>query len=253
MIIDRVTITGADDQVPLKWIRETSERYPFAEWGVLLSASSAGQPRYPSKGWIEDLLALKIPFSDKLHLSGHLCGRWTRDLLKGEFTFPYVDIWNAFDRIQLNFNAEKSEIQIEKFIALLNKLNKRFIFQWNGRNNELIELARSEGVNISALYDISGGKGVDPESWPHRINGIHCGYAGGLGPQNIVEKIREIDRAAGNGLVWIDMESKVRDASTNLMDPASVLFCLQAAEEFNTHTRTSIGTPQIKEGIKCPS
>jgi hypothetical protein len=39
MILDRVTITGADDDVDIGDLVDLSARYPFVEWGILSSSS----------------------------------------------------------------------------------------------------------------------------------------------------------------------------------------------------------------------
>ena len=38
MILDRVTITGADDSIHVEQLAELSQAYPYVEWGILVSA-----------------------------------------------------------------------------------------------------------------------------------------------------------------------------------------------------------------------
>lgn len=45
-----VTITGLDDHVDLHDLYVETERHPYTEWGVLLSASRMGTARYPMIG-----------------------------------------------------------------------------------------------------------------------------------------------------------------------------------------------------------
>ena len=51
----RCTITGADDLVDPDDLVVLSREYPFVEWAILISASRAGTPRYPSSAWLERL------------------------------------------------------------------------------------------------------------------------------------------------------------------------------------------------------
>lgn len=79
-----VTFTGADDAVDPNDLAAISREYPFVEWGILLSKSNAGRPRYPSRDWIQQ--AEKIFRSQSLQASGHICGSWMRDLCGGDFS-----------------------------------------------------------------------------------------------------------------------------------------------------------------------
>src|SRR5207302_929741 len=68
----------------------------------------------------------------------------------------------------------------------------------------------------SPLFDTSGGAGLTPddleESWPMAWPGKYCGYAGGLGPDNVADELEKIfgTNAEQASTFWIDMETKVR-------------------------------------------
>ena len=53
MILDRVTITGADDSIKATDLIPLSKRFPFVEWGILLSKNNEGSFRFPTRDWIE--------------------------------------------------------------------------------------------------------------------------------------------------------------------------------------------------------
>jgi hypothetical protein len=40
---------------------------------------------------------------------------------------------------------------------------------------------------------------------------VACGYAGGIGPDSIGADLTRIAEAVGEGVIWIDMEGRVRD------------------------------------------
>ena len=85
MIIKQVTVTGADESVTPQAMLEIQQRHPFVEWGILLSKSAEGRSRFPSLDWLNGLV--EGHDVSKFNLSGHLCGRWVRDICKGNWTF----------------------------------------------------------------------------------------------------------------------------------------------------------------------
>src|SRR5437867_3256069 len=103
MILDRVTITGADDSIHPTDLVALSKEFPYAEWGILFSGSRQGSPRYPTLAWISDLWKAS---GYGLQLSAHLCGKWVRELvLDANFSWRREDqYFDMFKRIQLNFH-----------------------------------------------------------------------------------------------------------------------------------------------------
>jgi len=230
MNLDRVTITGADDSIPPEALLKLSIRYPFVEWGILLSKAQEGGPRYPSLKWMEALgeIARKSRF---MKLSGHLCGRWVRELvLEANYSFltdrPSIGL--IFNRIQLNFHAYSHRPAHQAFFSRIGVEPRQYIFQQDGVNDNLFRDAWTAWPKIDAvpLYDISGGRGILPERWPPAYEGVYNGYAGGLGPDNLKEEIEKIGKTAGKERFWVDMESKIRTANDLLFDLDKVIRCL---------------------------
>ena len=58
MSIYRISIAGADDAVRPEALAALSDRFPFVEWGILLSRPETVRERYPSLAWIAELTAL---------------------------------------------------------------------------------------------------------------------------------------------------------------------------------------------------
>lgn len=244
-MIDRVTITGADDSVSPDDLVKISAEFPFVEWGILASESQAGKtPRFPSWEWMVTLQARASQFP--MSLSLHLCGRWVRDLLLGKRSDQLSEgTLFLFQRVQLNFHAENTPCHGDWFhLALRDMGNREFIFQIDGKggNRHMESLwdrcdKTGEQVRSTALFDISGGAGILPQQWPQPIwmqddtyHDYH-GYAGGLGPENLTEQIPLILEAAGDKCprIWIDMETRVRSDSDRLFDLAKVRRCLEIA------------------------
>ena len=208
-LINRVTVTGADDSVHADSLIEIQENYPFVEWGILLSKSSEGRPRFPSTLWLDGLIKVK----DKLTLSGHLCGRWVRDICKGEQTLysdrPHLE--GLFNRYQLNFHSYVHGIKDEvAFVAAVKGLNaEQIILQFDDVNNEILQAVRENGIDAVPLFDTSGGAGALPSTWPDALD-IYCGYAGGLSPENLDTQMELISKVCGDGPIWIDAETHLR-------------------------------------------
>ena len=222
-MITKVTITGADDSIEPIELAKLSREFPFVEWGILVSKNNGGTPRYPSLPWLQKLSELKQEFPD-LKLSCHLCGSYVRDLVKGNDMVIQImgPLWFIFDRVQINFHAIPHE-HSDQMIAIFEKYkSQQFIFQYDGVNNHIVRKAFSEGCNVSALFDKSGGTGLLPETWPKLLEGIPCGYAGGLSPENLEDQILIIEGIAGDTEIWIDAETHVRSNMDSLFDLAKV-------------------------------
>ncbi|HEV8513968.1 MAG TPA: hypothetical protein VGQ59_11860 [Cyclobacteriaceae bacterium] len=225
-MITSVTISGADDSVKPKDLLELNKEFPFVEWGILLSRKQAGNFRYPSRAWLEEL----YNYLFQLKLSGHLCGSYVRELLNGDETFirDFGSLWTMFERIQINFYGLPQVVDSTKMIDLLLLFEeKEFIFQIDNINNHLIKEAYEAGVNCSALFDLSHGTGVLPSEWPLPFEKIRCGYAGGLSSENLKDQIFIIEQRVGDTNVWIDMESHVRSNNDSLFDLSKARKCLE--------------------------
>lgn len=211
--IDRVTITGADDLTPHLMMLDVSKKYPFVEWGILLSKNSNGNQRFPDKNWLIELLKLWEEHPE-LILSGHICGSWTREICQGNWSIldDLRSIADMFARIQLNFHSYVHKIEHSPFLKGFEDQRlwlRQFIFQLDNVNNAILDLARTADIDAVPLFDLSGGTGVLPESWP-TARKFYCGYAGGLSPDNLKEQLEQIEKVCGEGPIWIDVETHVR-------------------------------------------
>jgi hypothetical protein len=106
---------------------------------------------------------------------------------------------------------------------------KQFIFQWDGVNSHLTYAAAAYGFDVAALFDLSGGAGVLPSSWPQPTSAFWCGYAGGLGADNVTEQLAMIESICPRPF-WIDMERRVRTQDDSALDLDAVRSVLVACK-----------------------
>jgi hypothetical protein len=221
-----VTITGADDETPTMDLFDLSERYPFVEWGILFSQAKAGVPRYPSHDWVEELCELHSAFkkkNSKPNLSAHLCGKWVSDVLEtSEISFFDDSLMNrTFGRTQLNCGKSrlKAMINSKKFWRAALQLEKPVILGGSYTEDVTLDVRVATQCGVYPMFDSSGGRGIATKTWPEPLKHEHlkqntrfhfCGYAGGLGPDNISEELDRIAEVTGSNQIWIDMETKVR-------------------------------------------
>ena len=235
MNLDRVTITGADDSIHPQELIRLSTLFPFAEWGILLSKSQVGHPRFPSFGWLRQLQAER---TINMQLSEHICGTWVRNMMAGSCLFqhdmyPYLGM---FKRLQWNFHAEHLRPQLGCVATgLLYYPNHQHIFQMDGVNDQLLSTLRtSQEADIVPLFDTSGGAGIVPKKWPAAMPDVYCGYAGGLGPDTLEHEITRIKEVVGHATIWIGMERRVRSDNDHQFDLQKVERCLRIANKWVT-------------------
>lgn len=220
MKLHTVTITGAADDTPVAELVALSKEFPFVEWGILVSWAQEGSGRFPSRAWMDAFLASAAEHN--LNVSTHLCGSFVRDLLAGQLAWPGVPpIWALSRRIQINTHGKKLTWGLGMLRSMDRLSDKQFIFQWDGVNDRLAYVAYGHGSNVAALFDLSAGAGILPERWSPPETAFPCGYAGGLGPDNVAEQLERIAEVCQVPF-WIDMERRVRSEDDSILDLAKV-------------------------------
>jgi hypothetical protein len=221
-----VTITGADDGASIPELVDLSIEFPFVEWGILVSKDQEGSYRFPSRDWITRFSGAAS--QRNLAVSTHLCGGWVRAMLTDELDWHEVPAClNVSQRVQINTHAGRYVSTIGMIDSLQHHADKEFIFQWDGVNNHLAYAALAYGCKVAALFDRSGGAGIRPSYWPQPVEAFWCGYAGGLGPENVIEQVHEIERVCSQPY-WIDMERRVRTEDDSALDMRAVRRVLSA-------------------------
>lgn len=234
MRLSCVTITGADDSVPVKALADLSALYPFVEWGILVSPKNRAGPRFPSFFWLRQLAALVQTSPIPMNLSVHVCGQWARDGARGTTTFQsaWAECLGLFARIQWNIRTDLTPV-LPEFRDVLRSLRRPVILQANCQSNTTLARAmRASGLDLALLFDRPGGRGWVPTTWPSPLPDIPCGYAGGLGPETLDHELQRIASVVGDQTVWIDMESRVRSDDDDRLDLTKVARCLDLARPY---------------------
>ena len=237
-MLKKITITGADDGISPIELVHLSREYPFVEFGILLSKSSAGQSRYPSMDFIRSLEAYKSVIAKDMQLAGHICGKWVRGLLHGNPLFfediekRYIDMFN---RLQLNCHGDskkdwfkEEDFDFRAFRDVCEMFSGIYIMPIDDLNNNVLFNLWTR--KVEPLFDCSCGNGILPSNWPKPYDGILSGYAGGLNPDNLEEQVNKIIEVTNNNDFWIDMESGVR--TDNKFDLDKVRRCLEIGKKY---------------------
>ena len=221
MKVSNITFTGADDTTRIVHLEEVSTYFPFVEWGILFP--STGGSRFPSPKWVQGLV------DTKMSLSAHLCGSLVSNALRGNITvfagIIGVELFHTFKRIQLNFHGSPVTIERTSFTNLVDKLPHEVIVQMDGVNDWVSDFT----TDTALLFDTSSGAGIKPFEWPAIIPGRKCGYAGGLGPDNLKAELEYLDYfLPEDAVIWVDMESKLRTYKTkDFFDIDKVMQCAE--------------------------
>ena len=227
-----VTLTGIDQSTDLDRAIELSHRHEMLEWGVLLGGTPS--PRYPSISFIQ-------AWANRANREGvpaalHLCGRFARAWIDNDPEI--VALASQFGRIQVNVVAAR--INVDALIEAVRTQRHPNVITQHNDANQVITDSLSDVPTHSILFDASGGRGVGPEQWPSPVPGKVCGYAGGMGPQNVREELYRIATLAQKLPFWIDMEGRVRTPEDTLaLDACDAV--LSEVGRFLGHSPSRVG------------
>lgn len=245
-MLDRVTITGADDSVDPSHLFELAAEFPFVEWGLLFSLRrEERKPRWPTLSWLDCLFDLARGRSDTPRFSLHLCGPALIRFLEGSPTLfsgaresVPGGLLQLCRRVQLNTHGEPTGWSQTSMAAMWRERlpMTEVICQIDGGvGSSILRDLEDNSVDAFPFHDLSHGAGVLPESWPSVADRAYVGFGGGLGPDNLEKQIRLIAEAASGATHWIDMETRVRTRvglEQDYLDLKKVLRCLEIARPY---------------------
>ena len=233
MSLHKVGLCGCDDSVDPSLLSAIASRWPRAEFGVLFRPGREGEPRYPTRPWLERLALAGARTSPPMQLAGHLCGSAVDDVLRdGDVSFVRDTLVGyGFRRVQLNAtktNGCETAGDSAAMAAAAEQVRRaceavpevEWIVQANDETKPLWEaLLEADGTtpmpqNCSFLWDASCGKGVLLDSakvGDGRAAHVPAGYAGGLNRETIMAAIQDLRGGPAKGRsIWVDMETGLR-------------------------------------------
>jgi len=222
---------GADDSIDPGLLQVLSAKYSWIEWGVLFRPDREGTPRYASPAWVQELAEVNRENGSIMRLAAHLCQKHCQEVLEGDASFTKELHGLGFSRVQINATAVNGvDMSKERFTEYASNLKTvmetvpevEFIFQLNSETQALYDLVSSDPPhNMSVLFDSSCGQGIELTVLPAQPADVPCGYAGGIGPDNIATVLESVmdqrEHITGSKPVWIDMESSLRVARSDRM------------------------------------
>jgi hypothetical protein len=211
--LKHITFTGIDEKTDIKDLCEIQKEFKFAEFGVLTSYHwNENGNRYLNPDLIHKLRGRR------LNLSLHVCGSAAHDAAIGKWDKIdnlIDDGLDIFKRVQINIANRNDNPQ---FCWIPIVIGQELIIQQSGVNDLSIYDATVDHWTkrpyphrdiISVLIDASGGRGIDTP-----MDGIpvrnKVGYAGGINPDNVGDKLSFLLEHYYLTDFWIDMESGVR-------------------------------------------
>lgn len=225
-----VGFCGLDESASVDDVLALSREAPFAEWGVLFRPEKAGAARFPGEAYVAEL-SRKAKLEAVLpRLAAHLCSTRCEEVLRGDPAFVQ-SLWAlGFRRVQVNatkangVDTASLAAQVDNVVKCIKAVpGVEWILQRNEETRPLWEpILSMEDLRAcaSVLFDDSVGTGVHRTCFPdpHVAGGFPCGYAGGIGPSNVLATLDGMQAQVGEFFAegsgrrppWIDMESSLR-------------------------------------------
>lgn len=205
--LKHITFTGIGNDTDPRVLREIQNEYPLVEWGVLMSKNwKENGPRYFGPSFIYDFKFMEL----HLNLSCHVCGSIAREVLNNNWN-PLIQLahhhFDIFQRCQVNIGTTDPTPRtpfLRPYVTL-----QELIIQQKSENDLLAFDTIKDRTNMSVLLDASGGRGIDTPIKTFLRHGLKVGYAGGMSPDNVGDKLYQLLHDV-EGDFWIDMESGVR-------------------------------------------
>lgn len=227
-----VTFAGLDETAELERLKEIRSLYFTVEWGIRLAVErQAGAAGLPDIGWLTRL-------APELNLSAQLQGKYASDFLRGDDALlmaHYGKCWPQFRRIQIDSLSGLTEVDLSGLTRLMEKnFEKQLVFRVRDQNLEVADALITEGISCSTLFDQSKVQEAAQKKWPKGIKRFAgCGYAGGLGPDNIYKQLSSILNAAQSAeRWWVEIDSSLRTIE-NGRELFNLASCKRTVREFD--------------------
>lgn len=225
MMLEIITCSGANEYTDIDLLVSLLQRYPRAELGIQVSGKKAAfsTARY---WWIETLFKTMVEKMYLFSISLHINNDWVESFCQGQVpkeldkwlnTYHFATGEPFIKRVQLNFKIGREKTpDLTKLLQAIESCPKqRFIFSYNESNVAFIQQVYESGLKFDLLCDDSHGEGILPDNYSSPVYpDIMQGYAGGLSPENVTEKLWQICKVVPLCKKFtIDAEGKLKDES----------------------------------------
>lgn len=240
-------LCGIDDSVKISHIELLADKFPFVEWGVLFRPDKEGEPRYASQFFIQEIVTLNMDRKDAglpaIRFAAHLCGSRCQEVLNGNSKYVQFLSSIGFQRVQVNatvingVDRSNKDEWVSNLVKCMGEVNNiEWIIQANDETKDVLVTPLEELLtlpkNMVILFDASCGLGVTvKEFYLPNNKDIRCGYAGGIGPDNMMDILRKISHVVQKRDIWIDMESSLRSIvnDADVFDLNKAIGCIHEA------------------------
>lgn len=232
MKLKHITFTGIDARTNINDLIDIQREFPIAEFGVLTSYHwYENGNRYLDPQIINELRGCK------LCLALHVCGQAARDAAMGRWNLIDKLIWmnlDLFRRVQLNIanrtdnpDALSKRAKITSQEVIIQQRSSNDMAVYKATVDKFLYRHNSYNRTFSVLLDASGGRGIDtPIEVAPPFSAQKVGYAGGINPDNVGDKLTYLLGNNQVGDFWIDMESGVRTDDWFDTDKVRQVLCI---------------------------
>jgi hypothetical protein len=227
-----VTFAGLDETADLERLRDIRSLYFTVEWSIRLTIErQTGEANWPDIDWIRGL-------APELNISARLQGKCASDFLQGddrELMDRYSEHWPLFRRIQIDSPRAIAAVDLTGLARLLEKnSDKQLVLRVRDQALDTADALVTLGISCSTLFDQSQAQEPPQRKWPKGMKRfVGCGYAGGLGPDNIYKQLSPILNAAQSAeRWWVEIDSSLR-ATEDGRDVFSLANCKRTIREFD--------------------
>lgn len=233
MFVEGITCSGIDERNSIPETVQFLKKFPGVELGVQCHKRDFEK----RSAWLEGVGKACETYAIEPKIALHLNEKYALDFCENTFVENPVYLWlqreylngnPVISRVQINFVSNPSSLyptiipNIEKLKKQIKSLNKqRVILPYSKESKDVIR-ALYHKVPFDILFDESFGSGTVSQRQSPLFPDIYQGYAGGLGPDNILEELEKIAKLAHQD-IFVDAESKLQEEK---------IFSFQKAEEF---------------------